>query len=361
MARTATEIQVKQEQKKIERSNNFGSSPNKSNSILALITCIAGIYLSFLTWAVLQERISTTSYGPDNLIFRNPLVINTVQSLCASIVGYLYTIYSQDGNHDGLVFSNKVVISQYFLIALTSSLASPFGYASLKHIDYLTLLLGKSCKLLPVMILHVTIFRKKYPVYKYMMVFAVTLGVSLFTLYHPVSAHKTSSSQQSSSLYGLFLLVINLLFDGLTNATQDHIFHTQPSVNGPKMMCGINLISTILTSLFLLTPFTNQLFDSIEFFKLHPNVLTDIILFSLCGAIGQVFIFYTLSRFGSLALVTITVTRKMMSMLLSVVWFHHRLSPGQWLGVFLVFGGVGAEAMLKYVEKKRTTSQNKLE
>jgi len=59
------------------------------------------------------------------------------------------------------------------------------------------------------------------------------------------------------------------------------------------------------------------------------------------------FIFHTLSKFGSLVLVTVTVTRKMLSMIFSVVAFGHSLSSMQWLGVGLVFGGIGAEAEMK--------------
>ena len=60
----------------------------------------------------------------------------------------------------------------------------------------------------------------------------------------------------------------------------------------------------------------------------------------------------TLSIFGSLLLVTVTVTRKMLTMIISVVWFGHSLSSMQWLGVGLVFGGIGIEAELNKREKR---------
>ena len=62
-------------------------------------------------------------------------------------------------------------------------------------------------------------------------------------------------------------------------------------------------------------------------------------------------IVYALSTFSSVFLVTVTVTRKMVTMMLSVVAFGHRLSGMQWLGVVLVFGGVGAEAQITRMEK----------
>ena len=60
----------------------------------------------------------------------------------------------------------------------------------------------------------------------------------------------------------------------------------------------------------------------------------------------------TLSIFGSLLLVTVTVTRKMLTMIISVLWFGHKLTGMQWLGVGLVFGGIGVEAELSKREKR---------
>lgn len=60
---------------------------------------------------------------------------------------------------------------------------------------------------------------------------------------------------------------------------------------------------------------------------------------------------YTLSIFGSLFLVTVTVTRKMLTMIISVLWFGHSLSSMQWVGVACVFGGIGIEAELGKREK----------
>ena len=48
---------------------------------------------------------------------------------------------------------------------------------------------------------------------------------------------------------------------------------------------------------------------------------------------------------------TITVTRKMLTMILSVVWFGHTLGSKQWMGVGLVFGGIGAEGLITKKEK----------
>lgn len=46
-------------------------------------------------------------------------------------------------------------------------------------------------------------------------------------------------------------------------------------------------------------------------------------------------------------------------MILSVVWFGHTLGMMQWLGVGLVFGGIGIEAQLSKMEKQRKEKDKK--
>lgn len=354
--------------RKRTRSHNQHSQPG----ILALFICVSGIYASFLTWGLLQERITTTPYTVDDSAqaqqeyFRFPIVLNTIQALFAFTSGSLYLLYKTKSFR---ILSSTAALGPLLLVTLTTTLASPFGYASLAHVDYLTFVLAKSCKLLPVVALHVTLFRRRYPLSKYVIVLAVTGGVALFTLYHPPKPGKERKAR-SSSVYGLTLLGINLLLDGLTNTVQDHIFqspHRYGKTSGPQMMVILNLLGTLLMATYLaVTPYvpqsllpsfaqpseTHELANALAFFARHPKVFYDVLGFAACGAIGQLFIYATLERFSSLLLVTVTVTRKMLTMVLSVVWFGKSLGHGQWMGVALVFGGIAAEGYIQHREKK---------
>jgi solute carrier family 35 (UDP-galactose transporter), member B1 len=211
------------------------------------------------------------------------------------------------------------------------------------------MVLAKSSKLLPVMFLHFVLYRRRFPGYKYLVVAMVTAGVGIFTLFHPVVDTPTKNVA-TNSLWGLVLLSVNLLADGFVNSTQDEIFFANRFLTGPQMMLGFNICSTLLTSVYLLVTYLFPVGESSEismvvsFIRLHPRVSLDILAFAVAGAIGQIFIFLTLSLHGSLILVTITVTRKLFTMLLSVVWFQHPMVMGQWVGVVLVFGGIGLEA-----------------
>jgi UDP-galactose transporter B1 len=44
---------------------------------------------------------------------------------------------------------------------------------------------------------------------------------------------------------------------------------------------------------------------------------------------------------------TITLTRKLFTMLLSVIVYKHKLTSGQWLGAGVVFAGISVEAFVK--------------
>jgi drug/metabolite transporter (DMT)-like permease len=44
---------------------------------------------------------------------------------------------------------------------------------------------------------------------------------------------------------------------------------------------------------------------------------------------------------------TITLTRKLFTMLLSVFVYNHKLNPGQWAGAGVVFAGISVEAWVK--------------
>src|SRR5690606_35785373 len=107
-------------------------------------------------------------------------------------------------------------------------------------------------------------------------------------------------------------------------------------------------------------PMNGELSGALTFCTEHPAVLKDIMLFSLCGAVGQCFIFYTLEQYGSLSLVTVTVTRKLFTILLSVVYYDHELTLGQWGAVALVFSGIGLEAYVKRNEKISKMNSNQL-
>ena len=116
------------------------------------------------------------------------------------------------------------------------------------------------------------------------------------------------------------------------------------------------LISLLFYALW--QPETSQLLAALKFFRQFPAALLDVLAFSLCGALGQLFIFHTLEHFGSLSLVTITVTRKLFTILLSLFWFNHQINSKQWACVVLVFLALILESFIGKISKKKEKLQD---
>jgi len=231
------------------------------------------------------------------------------------------------------------------------------------------------------MVMNVLLYRRAFARHKYVVVALVTAGITMFMGFGGDGGgkHRTGGQDNSTllhSIIGMSYLLINLILDGATNSTQDEIF-ARYKVSGQQMMLWINLLCTLLTSLISVLPLPYipvlhpskggeaELRGALKFLRSHPSIIYPLVQFALTGALGQLFIFETLQHFGSLTLVygflqlwssfflltdegsTITLTRKLFTMLLSVIVYNHKLKPGQWAGAGVVFAGISVEAWVK--------------
>lgn len=216
---------------------------------------------------------------------------------------------------------------------------------ALKHVSYPTQALGKSCKMIPVMIMGVLIGRKKYSVKDYICVLLITAGITMFQLGKASAKH----AEKENSSYGLFLLFTSLALDGISGPKQEEISRQlRPSVH--QQMFYTNLWAVIYTGIGAL--FTGQAFSGFYFCVENPAILSSVFYFSICSALGQNFIYFTIQQFSALTCTTITTTRKFFTILFSVVWYGHELSSTSWTGVTVVFVGLGWELSNKYAKYK---------
>ncbi|WFD00368.1 UDP-galactose transporter [Malassezia yamatoensis] len=291
---------------------------------------------------------------------------------------------------------NRIVsplLQQYLMISAMQSTGSWLSIVSLRFLSFPAITLAKSSKLVPVLLMNVLLYRRKFAPYKYAVVFLVTLGVYMFMALGKAKAKKQGPGSSHGHI-GLILLAIHLLLDGTINSTQDNVFATYGTdlVTGTQMMLVMNAISASYMSFALLLPeglgtfvvsyvrwasaqllhphwiaamlvgdswvrplppsYTPQLVAGAQFLLRHPDAALDVAMYAMAGAAGQIAIFETLERFGSLTLVSITVTRKLFTMLLSIVVYQHHLQSMQWVGIAIVFSGL----FLEVREKQRQSA-----
>ena len=98
--------------------------------------------------------------------------------------------------------------------------------------------------------------------------------------------------------------------------------------------------------------FAGHLTDGVAFCLKYPEVMQALVIYSLSSAVGQNFIYYTITQFNPLLLTTVTTTRKIFSTLYSVFRDpSNSLSTMQWSGCGLVFVGLFIEVGSKYLGK----------
>ncbi len=103
------------------------------------------------------------------------------------------------------------------------------------------------------------------------------------------------------------------------------------------------------------------MYRALEMIFSTPEVLFDILIFCLCGCLGQIVMFGLIKDYGSLMWITVSVTRQLFTILLSVLIFNHSMNSLQWLGISLVFVGLGIEIFFSYRNSKTKDAVNKEE
>ncbi|XP_004591134.4 solute carrier family 35 member B1 isoform X1 [Ochotona princeps] len=308
---------------------------------LRLPLCFLGVFVCYFYYGILQEKITRGKYGEgakqETFTFAFTLVFIqcVINAVFAKILIQFFDTARVDRTRSWLYAASSVS----YLGAMVSS------NSALQFVNYPTQVLGKSCKPIPVMLLGVTLLKKKYPLAKYLCVLLIVAGVALF-MYKP---RKGVGAEEHTVGYGELLLLLSLTLDGLTGVSQDHMrAHYQTGSN--HMMLNINLWSTLLLGAGIL--FTGELWDFLRFAERFPSVLYNILLFGLSSALGQSFIFMTVVYFGPLTCSIITTTRKFFTILASVILFANPISTMQWVGTVLVFLGLGLDAKFGKGAKK---------
>ena len=307
--------------------------------ILSRFNCAVDADLVFILVSVPFQSVEDTSSAK----FRSALLIGTCQSALSSLSAFLYILLRRrsgesllqslglknrkeepNGVPNGVnglrqheqPIRNRNLLLRYLQCSVFITSAAPFGFAALSYISYPAMVLGKSCKLVPVMIMNVLLYRRRFAPHKYLVVAMVTAGITLFMAFG--NEKSSRSVREHTTPYrnaiGIAYLLINLVLDGAINSTQDEIF-TRYKVTGQQMMFWINIFCTILSSVLSILPLPHipvihpsesgqtELSVALAFIRSHPSVVIPLAQFAVTGALGQLFIFETLQHFGSLTLV----------------------------------------------------------
>lgn len=291
-----------------------------------ILFCFLGLQFSYLTWGVLQEKIMTQVYEDTNGVkthFKDSQFLVFVNRILALILSGLYLFFRKQPRHTAPLY-------KYMHCSFSNIMSSWCQYEALKFVSFPTQVLAKASKIIPVMIMGKVISKTKYEYYEYVTAVLLSCGMTLF-MFGSSEDHKTSTV---TTISGLVLLAFYLIFDSFTSNWQGALF-SQYKMTSIQMMCCVNLFSCLFTSVSLLPQ--GGFVSSLGFMKQFPKFAFDCLVLSVCSAIGQLFVYFTISKFGAVVFTIMMTIRQGLAILLSCIIYHHHISAVGVIGIILVF------------------------
>jgi UDP-galactose transporter B1 len=302
-----------------------------------LLIGAGGIYGAFLYYGSLQEDVFRYR-AADGSSFKQAWFLQVLEALANVVVGFvgMQLMGPTKGvplNMFGFSGAAQVSAKACTSLALANGLSFPVAT------------LAKSGKMAPVMAGSLLLGGAQYSLREYLQVAAIIGGTAI------VSMGKKKGG--SNSALGVFYIIASLALDGVTAGFQKKL-KGEMAKKGMKvkpydMMFWTNLFMAITAAVFALA--LGETATGLAYCTSNPEILSKIIKFAICSAVGQSFIFYTVSNFDPLVLSTVTTTRKIFSVLLSIFMKGHSLSVTGWSGILLACSGIISEMNAKSGKK----------
>jgi len=285
-----------------------------------------GIILMLGMYGVIQERIMSEPYGSE--FFR----VSVFLVLCNRLVAIVYALGMIRCKGEEL--TNKAPLWKYLAISFSNVAATWCQYEALKYVSFPVQMLGKSFKMMPVMLWGIAISGKKYGAKDWLIALGVTWGVTQFLLSGEI---KSKHAKAESSMYGLLLLLAFLACDGFTSTFQEKLFKEHKTSKYNQMLY-VNSGSAVVSSGTLLM--SGQTLKALSFCGAHPDFVAHAGTLSACAVSGQFFIYSLVKEYGALSLAATMNLRQVLSILTSYMLYLHPISFLQIVGLVLVFAAL---------------------
>lgn len=297
---------------------------NNKHTIVWICICFFGIMFSFVAYGLLLEYATSGGRKLHELSF---LFVTSLLYTCTAAAGR----YVRDEK------PSTIPPARFAVLGMTSMGSTFCSVRSLRYVIFPIQVLAKSCKPVPVMIMG-ALMGKKYPLRKYLNVCLIVFGVGLFmgggSSQKKQAAATDDESSSSMQVFGIILLFISLCFDGGTGAYEDKLMAVH-HVGPFDLMYNIQLGKTIIAGVALLV--LNQVH---VFMQMCQDMGFVLVALGLTGAMGQVFIFVTIAKFGALTCSIIGLSRKVTTLVASIYIYGHALNAVQATGLVISVGAM---------------------
>ena len=332
----------------IEAHNNSaapnGSDPTElTRNIWKLCFGAAGIYAAYLYHGSLEEdlfryRTADADVDADDGVSVSGFdyvwylqVLESAACIVMGVVGRLVCGSTQTVSFGTITPFLTPGASQVFSKAFTN-LALAAG------LSFPIVILAKSAKIVPVMLGQLLLGDSTYGWRDYLFASLIVGGTALLS-----SGGEKTAGGRSNTLTGFILIVISLFMDGITAGLQKRLkvksVANPPSAFDFLLFTNLSMIGIAVAISVALGEFK----EGHKFLINNPEAATLVLQCCLCSAVGQSFIFYIIAQFDPLTCSTITTTRKLLSVLLSISFKGHPLNGRGMAGLGLAVAGLAVE------------------
>lgn len=338
------------------------SSTLTSSYVFKLVFGASGIYTAYLYYGHIQEDLFLYKSSINGTMFHYAWLLQTLESFSIVFVGAIMLLIQNYWSRTSDI--RALPKRPFFQSGASQVLSKTFTSLSLSAgLSFPVCTLAKSAKLVPVMIGQLVFGgTTKYTAHEYAFAALLVSGTALLSLNTGGSSHGSNST---SSMAGILWISASLIMDGVTAGLQKRIqietIHAPPKTLDFLLLTNISMgtialivsillpstITTIASSSSTPTTYdvvsSNELLAGMQYLQQNPVCLRMVLTLCICSIIGQTFIFYIIAQFDPLVCSSITTTRKILSVLWSIVMKGHVISFQGKIGILLAITGMMLE------------------
>jgi len=308
---------------------------------MRLMGCGFGVFATHLTWGFLQERIMTQPYPGAPYYFTSSNFLVLSNRFAAVLVSIVVRIFHRPATQGRFLPPYK-----YSFCAYANVVSSMCQYEMLKYVSFPAQVLSKSCKMLPVMVMSFLVSGKRHGYFDWLVALLVVVGASAFQL----GNSEPQGAVHDGQLTGILLIGGYIASDAFAAAWQSQLFK-QSGIDIATMMLMCNIFSCIFT--FAGFVVTLEFIDVWRFVQANPHALADIAVISVASAFGQTFILLTIKYYGAAVFAALATVRQLVSILVSIALFGHRISSMQIVAIAIVFVALAAHCFYRWRISRR--------
>ncbi|KAK3278678.1 hypothetical protein CYMTET_13399 [Cymbomonas tetramitiformis] len=226
----------------------------------------------------------------------------------------------------------------YVALAFLVFLSTAISNEAVKYVSYTVKVVFKSSKLVPTMIVSTMMGNsKKFSAFDYFAALLICGGTAVFA-YAGQGDSSHSKAEHTAMLMGMGLLLISIFADALVPNAQQWFMTGQDAISETQLMQRTNAAGSLLLLLFMSV--SAQLGPCIVLSIQHPYVNLNLSGIGVALFFGVFCMTRLIKKAGSVFAVGVSTCRKVVTVVLSYVFFPKPLETNHFVGGLLVLGGL---------------------